>query len=68
MSFLGLLWHLLNFAAPALLLGVISATAAKWLWRGSMRGTSWLQLSGSAAAASLLACVAGLVITGRDGK
>ncbi len=68
MSFLDLLWHLLDFAAPALLLGVISATAAKCLWRGPLRTTPWLQLGGVAVAASLLACIAGLIITGRDGK
>lgn len=68
MNFLDLVWHILDFAAPALLLGVISATAAKWLWRGPLRATSWLQLGASAATASLLACIAGLVITGRDGK
>ncbi len=68
MNFLDLVWHILDFAAPAVLLGVISATAAKWLWRGALRGTPWLQLGAWAAAASLLACVAGLLITGRDGK
>ncbi len=68
MNFNDLLWHLLDFAAPALLLGVISATVAKWLWRGQLRATPWLQLGASAAAASLLACITGLVITGRDGK
>ena len=68
MSFLDLLWHLLDFAAPALLLGAISATAAKSLWRAPLRTTPWLNLGSSAAAASLLACLAGLVITGRDGK
>lgn len=68
MNFLDLVWHLANFALPALLLGVISATAAKGLWRGPLRSTSWLRLSGAAAAASGIACVAGLVITGRDGK
>ena len=68
MNFLDLLWHLLDFAAAALLLGVISATVAKCLWRGQLRTTPWLQLGGVAAAASLLACIAGLIITGRDGK
>ncbi len=68
MNFLDLIWHLLNFVAPPLLLGAISAAAAKLLWRGPLRTTPWLTLGGQAAAASLLACVAGLVITGRDGK
>jgi hypothetical protein len=68
MNFLDLLWHILDFAAPPLLLGLISATAAKWLWRGPLRATPWLQLGARAAAASLLVCVAGVIITGRDGK
>lgn len=68
MNFLDLFWHVLDFAAPALLLGVISATAAKWLWRSALRTTPWFDLGCWAAAASLLACIAGLVITGRDGK
>ena len=68
MNFLDLFWHICDFAAPAILLGVISATAAKWLWRGPLRTVPWIQLGCSAAAASLLACIAGLVITGRDGK
>jgi hypothetical protein len=68
MNFLDLFWHICDFAAPAILLGVISATAAKWLWRGPLRTVPWIHLGCSAAAASLLACIAGLVITGRDGK
>ncbi len=68
MNFLDLVWHVINFAAPALLLGAISATAAKWIWPGPLRTTPWVRLGSLAAAASLLACVVGLVITGRDGK
>ena len=68
MNFIDLVWHLLNFATPAVLLGAISAAAAKVLWRGPLRTISWLSLGGQAAGVSLLACVAGLVITGRDGK
>ncbi len=68
MNFLDLAWHTVNFAAPALLLGAISAAAAKLLWRGPLRATPWHRLSGQAAAAGLLAGLAGLVITGRDGK
>lgn len=68
MNFLDFFWHIADFAAPALLLGAISAAAAKWLWRSALRSTPWFHLGCSAAAASLLACVVGLVITGRDGK
>lgn len=68
MSFLDLVWHLSNFAAPALLLGGISSAMAKLLWRRQLRSWNWLPLWGSAAAASLAACIVGLVLTGRDGK
>lgn len=68
MNFFDLAWHLSNFAAPALLLGAISSAAAKLLWRSQLRGRTWLRLGGSAATASLLVCVAGLALTGRDGK
>lgn len=68
MNLTDLLWHILDFAAPALLLGTLSAVFAKLLWRGRLRSTPWLRLIGLAAAASLLACIVGLVLTGRDGK
>lgn len=68
MNLFDLVWHLSNFAAPALLLGAVSAAAAKLLWRRQLRGWTWLRLSGSAAAAGLLVSVAGLALTGRDGK
>ena len=68
MNFLDLVWHVVNFAAPALLLGAISAAGAKLLWRRELRTCGWFELIGWAAAASLLACTAGLVATGRDGK
>lgn len=68
MNFFDLVWHIGNFAAPALLLSAISSAAAKLLWRRQLRGWSWMRLSGSAAAVSLGVSVAGLVITGHDGK
>ncbi len=69
MTFLDLIWHLSNFAAPALLLSAIGAAGAKLLWRRQLRATmTWPRLFGSAAAASLTASVAGLVATGHDGK
>ena len=68
MNFLDLVWHLANFAAPAMLLGAISAAGAKLLWRRQLRATTWPRLFGSAALASLAVSVAGLVATGRDGK
>ena len=68
MNFLDLVWHVSNFAAPALLLGAISSAVAKLLWRRQLRGWTWLRLFGFAAGASLIVCLAGLALTGRDGK
>lgn len=68
MNFIDIVWHLVNFAAPALLLGMIGSAAAKLLWSADARATSWRSLCGSAAASSFIASVVGLVITGRDGK
>jgi len=68
MNLFDVVWHIANFAAPALLLGAISSVAAKMLWRSQLRGWSWIRLCGVAAVASLIVCVAGLVFSGRDGK
>ena len=68
MNFFDLVWHLANFAVPALLLGLISAIAARLLWRRQLRATTWVRLCGSTALASLAVSAAGLAATGRDGK
>lgn len=68
MNFIDFVWHIANFAAPALLLGAISSAGVKFLWRRRLRRWPWVQLCGLAAAASLVVCVAGLIITGRDGR
>ena len=41
---------------------------AKLLWRRELKRVAWSRLSIWAAGASLFACVAGLVISGHDGK
>ncbi|MBP6903215.1 MAG: hypothetical protein KBC73_24210 [Burkholderiaceae bacterium] len=61
-------WHLLNLFAPAVGLGVIAATLTKLLWRRPLAGVAWRRLAGWASAASALALLAGLVLSGRDGK
>ncbi|MDO9313345.1 MAG: hypothetical protein Q7T97_02220 [Burkholderiaceae bacterium] len=68
MNFLDFVWHVSNFAAPALLLGAISSGVVKLLWRGQLRDWTWMQLCGSAVAASLAVCITGLIVTGRDGR
>ena len=61
-------WHLLNFFAPALGMGLIAPSLCKLLWRGTLRGVPWLRLAGWTTAASAVALVGGLVVFGRDGK
>jgi hypothetical protein len=61
------LWHVLNFAVPALGVGLLAATAAKLLWRRELAGVRWLRLAGFGVGGGLVALVAGLVAFGRDG-
>jgi hypothetical protein len=62
------LWHLLNFALPALGVGGIAALAAKLLWRRELQRASWVRLAAWAAVAGLAALVTGLLVFGRDGR
>jgi hypothetical protein len=62
------LWHLLNFAVPAFALGMLSAIGAKLLWRRELAATSWWRLARDASLAALLVLVAGLMLTGHDGR
>lgn len=59
--------HLMNFVLPALLLGFISAGLSKLVWRRALAPVALLRLGAWASAASLLALVGGLFVTGRDG-
>lgn len=62
------LWHLLNFAYPAVSVGLIAAALAKLLWRSELGGVRWRLLARDASLAGLAVLVAGLVLFGRDGK
>lgn len=68
MDLLDAVWHLLNLVAPGIGLGLIASGLAKLLWRRELAGVRWQRLAGWAAGASTLALLAGLVITGRDGR
>ncbi len=68
MGVLDVVWHLLNFLAPAVGLGVLSAALAKLVWRRDLRTVTWLRLALWSNAAAILALVGGLVVLGRDGK
>lgn len=61
-------WHLLNFFAPALGLGLIAASLVKLAWWRSLREHPWWSLAVAAVLASMVPLVAGLVLLGRDGK
>ena len=68
MNFAGVFFHLLDFLAPAMALGLLAATAVKVMWRSELRSARWLSLAVSAALASLVAELLGLMLTGRDAK
>jgi hypothetical protein len=65
---LDLFWHLANFVLPAVGVGALTAALCKLFWRRSLARTSWLTLTWQASAAGLAVLVAGLVITGHDGR
>lgn len=64
MSPLDAVWHILNFLAPAVFVGLFTAAGA-WLMR--MRGAGWRRLATWSVAPAVLVSMAGLVFTGRDG-
>ena len=59
--------HLLGFAAPALVVGVLAALAGRWLLPAG-RGPGWLGSILVNTAVGLAVLVAGLWHFGRDGK
>ena len=63
-----LLWHLLNLLAPGVALGLTAAAGAKLIWRRDLVGVGYGRLAGWGAGAATSALLAGLVITGRDGR
>lgn len=67
MSPLDALWHVLNFFAPALGVGLISASLAKFLWRRALKTTAWRRLVAWTTAANAIALLAALLLLGRDG-
>jgi Flp pilus assembly protein TadB len=62
------LWHLLNFFAPAVGVGLLTSAFAKLLWRRELKGARWIRLALWAMCGCAVALVAGLVVFGHDGK
>ncbi len=65
---LDLFWHIANFVLPAVGVGALTAALCKLFWRRGLARTSWFTLAWQASAAGLAVLVAGLVITGHDGR
>ena len=61
-------WHLANLFVPALALGLLAATLTKLLWRRALAGVAWRGLAGPACASCVAVTLAGLVLSGRDGR
>ena len=68
MTALDLFWHLANFMLPAIGVGALTAALCKLLWRRGLARTSWFTLAWQASAAGLAVLVAGLGMTGHDGR
>lgn len=61
-------WHIVNFFAPAVVVGYLAAGASKLLWRHELAASGWLRLGGWASAAMAAVSVLGLVVFEHDGK
>jgi hypothetical protein len=65
---LDLLNHLLNFVAPALVVGVLMVLASRFLYGKMPAATAAYAQAAINCVAGVLALVVGLVVFGRDGK
>lgn len=62
------LWHLLNFFAPALVVGAFASALTKLFWLRELKSVSWMRLAAWSVVAGSAVLVGGLVVTGRDGR
>ena len=68
LDFVDAMWHIANFLAPAFATALLSASIAKLLWRSELRSIRWARLCAVGTAAASIALLAGLVVTGHDGR
>ena len=68
MDAVDLIWHVLNFFAPALWLGILSAAGAKLLWRRELAAVAWHTLARDCCLAAGAMLLAGLLLWSRDGR
>jgi hypothetical protein len=62
------IWHLLNFFAPAIGVGVLLPSLAKLVWRQPLRSVPWRHLVRWTMGLSALTWAVALVVFGRDGR
>ena len=62
------LWHLLNFFAPAIGMGLLVPLLAKLVWRRQLQAMPWRHLVRWTTVGSVLAWGVALVVFGRDGR
>ena len=62
------LWHLLNFFAPAIGVGVITAAMARMVWRHELRTFGFGRLAAWTCGGCVVGLVGALIFFGRDGK
>ncbi len=62
------LWHLLNFFAPAIGVGVTTALLARIVWRRELNSVAFARLAAWACAGCAIGLVAALVAFERDGR
>jgi hypothetical protein len=68
LDIIGALWHVLNFGAPPVFIGLIASLMARLAWRREMAGVPVFRLWQWSAGLAFVAAVASLVVFGRDGK
>ena len=68
MNFVDAFWHIANFFAPALVVGLLAAAAAKRVWRPDLAAIGWLRLAAWAIGAMAVVSMLGLVIFEHDGQ
>lgn len=61
-------WHLLNFFAPAMGVGLFMPLLAKLVWRRELKSVPWRRLAIWTTGLSALTWVVALVVFGRDGR
>jgi hypothetical protein len=68
LDILGGIWHLLNFFAPALGVGLFATLLAKVFWYRELLDRAWWRLWAWSSGLACVVSIGGLVFFGRDGK